>query len=479
MKHSLKIIGFSMMLVTVVSLMMTSCGQKDTAELLDNVPADADVVIKVNAEKIIENTGSTVSDGKIQLSAELDALVNQFYRKDKKLIDKVLESGCVDYTSLIFAQKGEDVFGLVSVTDESKLKSIFKDLNMKFNGNGDWDVTDNNGGFYLHDGILWIGHTDDLDNVKKFQKAASENPYSSLNWQSSYLQEDAMFNALFNVEKLDGSLKVQLAEATNGDAIKKGFIALKGNLAGQSLKVIGQCKDSAGKKITFGNNVKNLDTFFMKYLSDKDIAVLAMSLPENYDWGKAISQAILAYGGYCDDDTREKIAAVLNNFEGTLAIGAGPSGSLMSFVNPSPNNWDVVVAVQTKSGKADELIAQLSKVLTDTGLNVESDGNGGLTAGTYGFNVSIKKDGDAIVVSNRSLYPSQGTDINANVFSGKTGEFIAQIPKDNSILSSLGVPFGVQIDASTANDELNIEVKLLDTKELFLAGIIKLVTDKL
>jgi hypothetical protein len=118
-------------------------------------------------------------------------------------------------------------------------------------------------------------------------------------------------------------------------------------------------------------------------------------------------------------------------------------------------------------------------VLTDTGLNVESDGNGGLTAGTYGFNVSIKKDGDAIVVSNRSLYPSQGTDINASVFSGKTGEFIAQIPKDNSILSSLGVPFGVQIDASTANDELNIEVKLLDTKELFLAGIIKLVTDKL
>jgi hypothetical protein len=217
----------------------------------------------------------------------------------------------------------------------------------------------------------------------------------------------------------------------------------------------------------------------MKYLSKNDIAVLAMSLPENYDWDKAISQAMLAYGGYCDDDTRKELVDVLNRLQGTIALGVGPSNGLLSFVNPGLNNWEFVLFAQNKDGRVDEWINEYLKIWREFGCYIENNGENEFYITDGGMRVTIKKDGDAIVVSSRSLYPSQGTDINASVFSGKTGEFIAQIPKDNSILSSLGVPFGVQIDASTANDELNIEVKLLDSKELFLAGIIKLVTDKL
>lgn len=67
-----------LMAMALVTCMLTSCGKSGSSDkLIENIPADANVVMKFNMQQVIENAGCSVDNGKIVLSEKYSDAIRQ------------------------------------------------------------------------------------------------------------------------------------------------------------------------------------------------------------------------------------------------------------------------------------------------------------------------------------------------------------------------------------------------------------------
>ncbi len=117
------------LLCILALLLVTSCGKKSDYRAV--IPADAVVVMGVDAQSMIEKSGISGEDIQAQMGVLKEILPQSLYEYAQKIASNPDELG-LDYSSQIYVYTTPEKVGLVAkVGDERKVKALFEKLEVE------------------------------------------------------------------------------------------------------------------------------------------------------------------------------------------------------------------------------------------------------------------------------------------------------------------------------------------------------------
>lgn len=122
-----------LMTLSLAVVMLTSCGKDNGADkLVDNIPADAAFIVKLNLKQVVENTGCSVDNGKIVLSEKYQHAIREAGGAAAvKIVGNYLEytEGLGLDAILIYGtnSNGKDVTAVAALTDPEPVKKNLKE----------------------------------------------------------------------------------------------------------------------------------------------------------------------------------------------------------------------------------------------------------------------------------------------------------------------------------------------------------------
>lgn len=367
-----------------VALILASCSSKD--DVIEYVPLDANIVVKVEAKTILEKIGFKFEGEKlISNSADLSNLLSQLDLPS----DALLESGInfdKEMATFLFSQKFE-VGIIANLNDSNKLKALVEKNVAKTS-------TDQGINYVIKDNII-VGFTDNMmfigsSNGKSDEKELIRNTSILLNRSGKsikenkdamkILEEDKDLACYINSEglwsnetlskfpMLSSNPLLMMMQGMMKDAYKYQSITFdfnKDNIEIDSKAVV----NKQNKYIQAFNSIfiPNKDAEFLKFFPADVNCIYSFSIDgskivELPEYKNFISQL-----GFFGPSIKDMASQAISTIKGPLAIGIKGSAS--------DNTAPMYVAVKSTNP---EKIIELIKAIAPMGLShVTSNGKGG------------------------------------------------------------------------------------------------------
>ena len=456
--------------IAITLLMALGACSHDSDNVLRTIPADSEMVAKINLNAILSSAGCKEDGGKWQLGSELEALTKEMNDGERmKLLGAIDAIPAVDADNIyIFRYRTNTVLTCGLKHSDALAAELEKEYGepVSFDGLKVYDSM-----FAIRGNQMWITDRTDLiaDMLKAAQKtsaadcapmedcfSAGESDIAVCTNYAASLRNVAMIMPGFSMPE----------EFTNSYAIYK--IHFDGN----SARMEGSVVNDKMKTISAHEYMKPIGSDVCAFMPARPAAAFAMGKFDE----KIIDVLKSSVPGYA----RSQVSEVLDALDGSICMGIAPPASFENLLQPEL--WTLTIAVQCKKDKAEELLGLLPMLaqndnaeLTQMDDQTRLCFKGGLRK-RHDLNVYIGYFGGTLVASTQPVAADSNKDLGRKIgnsyFAG-----IADMPASGETIKGLGLPFGLTGEMHTGKDDFSGHATLDGSDRPFLAAIIGAFTD--
>ncbi|MDE7119052.1 MAG: hypothetical protein K2O10_00415 [Muribaculaceae bacterium] len=469
-----------LMALALVAIVLTSCS-KDS-NVLSRIPADADLVMKVDMVKVYENAGCAVDGGRVTLSDQLLKLLwGNPGDAQARFASELFASGSVDlnHVFMVVSFKGGDPVLMAAVNDRAALEKCLVGGGMSAvdaQGWSCWSTGEEYGLVLLvaDDVVVMTDGEDAADAVAIVNKTldgASKKSIADSDWKSNLLMAS---NTVDMVVKFDNV--PQFAQLKSyGNAV----VTL--DLDGAKASATSEFRDDDGKLVDRSNGIEkfmtDIDTSMLKYLNSNDMVVTAFGVKSDFPWQQAGQEMEKAQPG--SSQIFALIISYLKSLNGTTIIGFGPkqgAGSFMaSGISDFTAYWDVVLATQLTAGSAEKYITQIEafvKMQGDgAGVTAERMADNTLKIMLDGVAIYASADGNTLLVKTSPEATGSPT-VDAAMLKGHSNILAARIPVESALATDLSLTFGTELSIWSEKAVGHLELQLTGTDQPLLKTLL-------
>lgn len=477
---------FLQLSVLVLALLVfTGCGGDSQFKgLLEQVPANSDVVAVLNVKTLVENAGGQIDGSTVKLPQVALDVMGEDAVKQLDELNAILKDGGVDINVVAIAVNnadgGEPVV-LGRVTDRAKLVKTLEGEGFKDKGNNggvayyektvvdagspDYNrychvaVTDNI--IYMVPGVSGWQNYDAEKSIGKLIADAKESNMAGTP-MGKRLVEDNLGGVAFKTPKEYGQEVRYLGLPSELISIYEGSVCIKGSLDGSELKLTLNVYDSDGKAVTtksFGdfadmvNSNAKISSKALSYMGKDESFIFAIAL-KNMKWDEYFDML----RGSVDREMRmvlPMLSSYLEKIDGTVAIGVGVTDGLSSFEmidrgRDVLNQLAFTLVVQTKEGKAKTILSDIKGLMdgmrmpytiTDNGIEFNVPGESG--------SIYAVAESDVLVLSNSKIESgNRNPVVKAIDFTSRFSALGLFLGNDNKIMKDLGLDNSLKAEIS-------------------------------
>ena len=491
-----------MLVAFAMAAVMSSCTNKaETIEdkLKKYVSDDVDIVVALDFKRTLEAAEiSSNEDGSLELPGYLNSFVKDVLSSsEKKNLNKFLDFKGFDWTNtvmgikvegkeadkmealLVFSVKDDDEFA-DAIENETELSKDEEDGYIVLSDKHGCVLVKGKVGFlaFNQKGICKSGSA--IEIVEAWEDAADDKEIAQ--WKIDKLKEEKVAKVLMSMKAPMNIAKNELSDreydqlkSLGLDKLSDAYLYADFDLNGPTASLGFKVLADEGKEFKVpGLNLGTIDASLLDYANSNDIAAAAIAtgnLNELVD--KFVNMGLISGSDASNARQFSQLAS-----DATLMVAGGPANGLSSFTNPDLGNWHIVAAVRFASQSNAESFLNLIQGLI--GAEISSDGAGNMSMSvptsvesrynydTYEYEsyptnfktIYIKHDGKDVVVSNAPISRSGSCGIDRNCFSGKTMAFAVDMPKSNSVMAQLGMPFGAKavLNGTSSTADLSVSI---------------------
>ena len=491
-----------MLVAFAMAAVMSSCTNKaETIEdkLKKYVSDDVDIVVALDLKRTLEAAEiSSNEDGSLELPGYLNSFVKDVLSSsEKKNLNKFLDFKGFDWTNtvmgikvegkeadkmealLVFSVKDDDEFA-DAIENETDLSKDEEDGYIVLSDKEGCVLVKGKVGFlaFNQKGICKSGSA--IEIVEAWEDAADDKEIAQ--WKIDKLKEEKVAKVLMSMKAPMNIAKNSMSDreydqlkSLGLDKLSDAYLYADFDLNGPTASLGFKVLADEGKEFKVpGLNLGTIDASLLDYANSNDIAAAAIAtgnLNELVD--KFVNMGLISGSDASNARQFSQLAS-----DATLMVAGGPANGLSSFTNPDLGNWHIVAAVRFSSQANADTFLNLIQGLIGSEINSDGAGNMSMSVPTsvesrYNYDtyeyesyptnfktIYIKHDGKDVVVSNAPISRSGSCGIDRNCFSGKTMAFAVDMPKSNSVMAQLGMPFGAKavLNGTSSTADLSVSI---------------------
>jgi hypothetical protein len=444
------------LLLTIVA---ASCSRRaDTPALLEQIPADADIVALVNMKTLAQSLGGEVEGSKITLPPYWNS-ADLLDEKAEQFLDLVSNSG-VDAEYVAMAGNFKDRAPMVafSLLDADSFRRTLTDQGYtRSEGSGDVTYYVNaSGSSYVAlrgDYAYYYAEGDNLQKAKQhyedFFAAVKQAPASDSPLASFLTQGNAGGACIRQADLYTGSLKSIGAPAEIVDIFRDASIVMSLNVDNNTATLRSQLVDAKGKTVDlsplsqYGDLSARVSRSVLNRLPQGESLVYTLALKQ-INWDVCMNFFTEAFRGNAMAATILK--TYLEKIDGTIALGLGVNNGLESLfkINRGIGGMEqlsITLLVETQDGKAQGILTDLKGFLVQAHISTTPIDNGFTFVpepelGT----LYVQAEGNVLSLSN---VPLTGTGSNLTAdripFTKSNGGLGIAFDRDNRLMKDLGI----------------------------------------
>ena len=457
------------------------------ANLLKIVPADSDIVVAIDGEQILEESGVNISIFGIEYSENVQELLD-YIEKCSRLSD-IEVSKCFDPRRIVFVtnvnNSSQPIFLesylLISLFDRDDAEEFITSLdsNFKISYKNDYSISkvDYNTFFVLNDDYCWlhkISHYNNklVDNHIEFTEddiakrideivhAASENPILEDANKSSILNNDNAISACIDTKNFSEIANTELGNILPNVKFNEEKLAFNARFEEMSFISEATLYDKEWKQIPISPNSKKINESCAKWLNSKDRLSIAFTIDENTPWANIIEQTESITNTKLPKPEREQLLTFLTSLDGTVMCACGINGIIQA-MNKSANLTSII---EIKEEKAPELFKLSSDILNSIDAQNIKQGDSVIEAEIDNNKIKMQQIGEKIIISNRQIEINGNDVMSPEFFFEKSFASMLYLNKSNFISRYLDLDGDVLLTTTCDNNKLStrIEIKNLD-----------------
>ena len=373
---------FYAMVVAVVALVMPSCAS-DASEVLDTIPADAQMVAMIDAASAMKHFGVEVDADGLTFAPEIQNV--------KSLIDKAIPAeeqknvaqkmsafmAIIDVENIAgYFSADETVYFTTIVKNEGLLEKMLTENGITKSQVAGFDCYKLDGRLYMlvKDAQAWIVEREsDAEKLKKELDKASSNPITSNTTVCEYLAQDNDVNAVastkqMNIEELG----------------KDGWIRASANMKGTGVEATLSAVKSDGNVVDFSEYLGEINDEVLQYIPQKSMLAVALGIDSNMKWD--LLDKVLATMSYGDRATAELFRPYIESIDGSVLLTVSPA---IEGVTPqmmqSLDAWEMKFMAHMPQDKIDGAIEKIVST-------IEAD-----------YRITLPREGDFYVIPNPEM----------------------------------------------------------------------------
>lgn len=492
-----------MLVAFAMAAVMSSCTNKaETIEdkLKKYVSDDVDIVVALDLKRTLEAAEiSSNEDGSLELPGYLNSFVKDaLSSSERKNLNKFLDFKGFDWTNtvmgikvegkeadkmealLVFSVKDDDEFA-DAIENETDLSKDEEDGYIVLSDKEGCVLVKGKVGFmaFNQKGVCKSGSA--IEMVEAWEDAADDKEIAQ--WKIDKLKEEKVAKVLMSMKAPMNIAKNDLSDreydqlkSLGLDKLSDAYLYADFDLNGPTASLGFKVLADEGKEFKVpGLNLGTIDASLLDYANSNDIAAAAIATGDlNELVDKFVNMGLISGSDVSNARQFTQLAS-----GATLMVAGGPANGLSSFMNSDYlGNWHIVAAVRFSSQSNADTFLSLMQSLIGSEINSDGAGNMSMSVPTavgsrYNYDtgefeeyplayktVYIKHDGKDVVVSNAPISRSGSCSIDRNIFSGKTMAFAIDMPKSNSVMAQLGMPFGAKavLNGTSSTADLSVSI---------------------
>ncbi len=438
-------IMFAILTAVFVGL-ASSCSKR--AEILDNIPADVNLVATVNVDKLCSAVGVTLKgDGSAEVCEPMQGVV----RGNMKMLDALAgmkAEGVADIDNIVVAVDKENVtYAILSVSDIERFDTATSEyLDWNEASNGYRSARFGSASLLAKDGLVWFvtGARDAVKSVDELKKRAREMSVAQLDGIAEVLGRDNMVNlavasGLASMDKSDAGIDAQDKEWSVA-ALKEG--------ADNSLVIDWEMMKSTGLTVK-PKGMQNINPALLAYVPENFNVTLAFGLTREFDW-EPMRKVVMMAGGFQTAAFMSVVNPYLESIDGSVLMAAAPSSpELMK--DGDVSDWDFIVMVHMPQDKINSLMSMISSMMSTAGMTPTVTADGLMAIPQYGKTMYIGNVDGYLGIStigfdntrNNSLAPTfVNKDMAANLSLEPYSDYVHGAPEGTGVVVSASMDNG-------------------------------------
>lgn len=415
------------LLVALTALLTASCWKG--GGLLDQIPAEADLVLTGNVQTIIESAGGSLEDSKLKLPGWLlGELPGDVHDGIDEINGFLKKSGINTDNAAMFMDIKKEMTVIVFSLDDKKLfvKKI-EDLGFREKDDEDGVVYyEKSDSRYWGDYIAvkgsyayYIPEADKDEKPVRFLEDAIEEAHGKSFAKTSWGAYIASGNAMGFALNMTPFQRIMREEGMPAGLLSMydGVLCMRGDLTRDKCLFDIKFYDENGKdkmaslyKDYMDVNA-SIDSKALSYLGEDEFMVYAASM-KDVDWDR-YADMLLSGLSRSERAQANAVLGYLEKFNGTVAFGFGLAGGLdeigemASDEDKILSNMSMTLVVEAKKGKADQLLNDLKGFMEQADVDFDDNASGftvdmARNAGMDGT-IYAKTIGDFIVMANHPI----------------------------------------------------------------------------
>ena len=373
---------FYAMVVAVVALVMPSCAS-DASEVLDTIPADAQMVAMIDAASAMKHFGVEVDADGLTFAPEIQNV--------KSLIDKAIPAeeqknvaqkmsafmAIIDVENIAgYFSADETVYFTTMVKNEGLLEKTLTENGMTKSQVAGFDCYKLDGRLYMlvKDAQAWIVEREsDAEKLKVELDKASSNPITSNTTVCEYLAQDNDVNAVASTKQLNVE-----------ELGKDGWIRASANMKGTGVEATLSAVKSDGNVVDFSEYLGEINDEVLQYIPQKSMLAVALGIDSNMKWD--LLDKVLATMSYGDRATAELFRPYIESIDGSVLLTVSPAiEGVAPQMMQSPDAWETQFMAHMPQDKIDGAIERIVST-------IEAD-----------YRITLPREGDFYVIPNPEM----------------------------------------------------------------------------
>lgn len=373
---------FYAMVVAVVALVMPSCAS-DASEVLDTIPADAQMVAMIDATSAMKHFGVEVDADGLTFAPEIQNV--------KSLIDKAIPAeeqknvaqkmsafmAIIDVENIVgYFSADETVYFTTIVKNEGLLEKTLAENGITKSQVAGFDCYKLDGRLYMlvKDAQAWIVEREsDAEKLKAELDKASSNPIASNTTVCEYLAQDNDMNAVASTKQMN-------IEELGKDGWIRASVNMKGTGAEATLSAV----KSDGNVVDFSEYLGEINDEVLQYIPQKSMLAVALGIDSNMKWG--LLDKVLATMSYGDRATAELFRPYIESIDGSVLLTVSPAiEGITPQMMQSLDAWEMKFMAHMPQDKIDGAIEKIVST-------IEAD-----------YRITLPREGDFYVIPNPEM----------------------------------------------------------------------------
>lgn len=456
--------------IAITLLMVLGACSRSENDVLRTIPADAEMVAKMDLNAILNSAGCKEEGGKWVLGSELESLSKDMKDSERATMQGVLDAlQAVDMENIFLFSFNRDMYLTCGLKHADALAAeLEKEYGapVSFDGLKVYDGT-----FAIRDNQMWI--TERTDRIADVLKSASKSSMATQEAVAKNLcANDADISVATNYASSLRNVALLMPGFQLPDELNNSFAVYKLHFDGNSARFEGCVIDAKGNSLAAADHMKPIGGTVCGFMPAAPIAAMAMGQFD--DTVMDVMTSIMP--GYL----RAQVAEVLDAIDGSIGFGVAAPTDFANLLQPEL--WTFTLAVQCKKDKAEQLLELLpmlaqnaNAIVTQHPDQLQMCVKGGFRQ-HHDLNAYVGYFDGTLVASTHKISADSNSGLSKQ-FGNYYFASMADVPASGDIVNGLGLPFGITAERHTGNDK-SIGAATLDGSDRpFLAAIIGAITD--